>query len=195
MHQWLSSTHGIHTDLKLWPANSPTDPQTPENSKTQKSDSKVIFGLPAKVTQKLLKSDSKVTETVEKVTFESLLSNFWVTLAGSPKVTFESLFCVFEFAGVWGSVGELAGHRSKTFRETQVLRARYGRSYLPISYFSELSRAAKRVGFKRGGFPIWACPSFLVVFGTFPIFLGFSRFVRGWSRDLPDSSLFSFLAY
>ena len=36
-------------------------PQTPENSKTQKSYSKVSFGLPAKVTQKLPKSDSKVT--------------------------------------------------------------------------------------------------------------------------------------
>ena len=29
-------------------------------------------------------------------------------------------------------------------------------------------------GFKRGGFPIWTCPSFFVLFGTFPIFLGFS---------------------
>ena len=75
--------------------------QTPENSKTSKSDSKVTFRVPAKVTQKLLKSDSKVTKTVKKVTFETLLSNFWVTLAGSPKVTFESLFGVFEFSGVW----------------------------------------------------------------------------------------------
>ena len=65
-------------------------PQTPENSKTQKSYSNVTFGLPAKVTQKLLKSDSKVTFwTVQKVNFESLLSSFWATLAGSPKVTFE----------------------------------------------------------------------------------------------------------
>ena len=60
--------------LGLWPAISPTDPQTSENSKTQKSDSKVTFGLPAKVkvTQKLLKSDSNVTKTVEK----ELLSHF-----------------------------------------------------------------------------------------------------------------------
>ena len=43
--------------------------------------------------------------------FESVLSNFWVTFAGSPKVTFESLFCVFEISGVWGSVGEMAGHK------------------------------------------------------------------------------------
>ena len=41
-------------------------------------------------------------------------------------------------------------------------------------------------GFKRGGFPIWACPSFFVLYvlsGTFPIFLGFSRIARGWSGD------------
>ena len=28
--------------------------------------------------------------------------------------------------------------------------------------------------------------SFFVLFGTFPIFLGFSRFARGWSGDFPD---------
>ena len=78
----------------------------------QKSNSKVTFGPPSKVTQKLLKSDSKVAKTVEKVTFESLLGNFSVTLAGGPKVTFELLFCVFEFSGVWGSVGEMAGHNA-----------------------------------------------------------------------------------
>ena len=39
----------------LWPTISPTDPQTPENPKTEKSDSKVTFGLPAKVTQSYLK--------------------------------------------------------------------------------------------------------------------------------------------
>ena len=35
--------------------------------------------------------------------------------------------------------------------------------------------------------------SFFVLFGTFPIFPGFSRFARGWSGDFPDSSLFLFL--
>ena len=50
-------------------------------------------------------------------------------------------------------------------------------------------------GFKRGGFPIWTCPSFFVLFGTFPIFPGFSRFARGRSGDFPDSCLFSFSAY
>ena len=48
------------------------------------------------------------------------------------------------------------------------------------------SRAAKRGCFKRGGFPIWTCPSFFVLFcpfGTFPgIFLICSGIVRGFSR-------------
>ena len=57
------------------------------------------------------------------------------------------------------------------------------------------SRAAKRGCFKRGGFPIWTCPSFFVLFRTFPIFLGFSRFARGWFGDFPDLSFSSFSAY
>ena len=65
------------------------------------------------------------------------------------------------------------------------------------------SRAAKRGGgFHTGGFPdldlsFLFCPflSFFVLFGTFPIFLGFSRFARGWSGDFPDLSFSSFLAY
>ena len=48
--------------IGLWPGSAATDPETPKNSKTQKSDSKVTFGAPAKVTQKLLKSDSKVAK-------------------------------------------------------------------------------------------------------------------------------------
>ena len=87
--------------LELWPGSSPTDPQTPKNSKTRKSDSKVTFGVPVKVTQKLLKSDSKVTFSTVFVTFESLLSNFWVTFIGTPKVTFESLIsCLWIFRGL-----------------------------------------------------------------------------------------------
>ena len=59
------------------------------------------------------------------------------------------------------------------------------------------SRAAKRGGFKRGGFPIWTCPSFsfFVLFGTFPIFLGISRLARGWSGDFPDLPFSSFSTY
>ena len=37
--------------------------------------------------------------------------------------------------------------------------------------------------------------SFFVLFRTFPIFLGFSRFARGWSGDFPDLSFSSFSAY
>ena len=49
-----------------------------------------------------------------------------------------------------------------------------------------VSRAAKRGGggSNRGGFPDLGL-SFFVPFGTFPIFLGFSRFARGWSGDFP----------
>ena len=51
---------------------------------------------------------------------------------------------------------------------------------------TEISRAAKRGGFKRGGFPIWTCPSFFVLFWDFPdfsgIFLICSGMVRGFSR-------------
>ena len=46
-------------------------------------------------------------------------------------------------------------------------------------FLSKRSRAAKRGGFKRVGFPIWTCPSFFVLFGPF---LGLSRFF--W--DFPD---------
>ena len=46
-------------------------------------------------------------------TFESLLSNFWDAFTGTPKVTFESLFRLFEFFGVWGSVGLLPDHNPK----------------------------------------------------------------------------------
>ena len=49
-----------------------------------------------------------------------------------------------------------------------------------------LLRAAKRGCFKRGGFPIWTCPSFFVLFcpfGTFPgIFPICAGTVRGFSR-------------
>ena len=37
--------------------------------------------------------------------------------------------------------------------------------------------------------------SFFVLFGCFPIFLGFSRFARGWSGDFPDLLFSSFSAY
>ena len=40
----------------------------------------------------------------------------------------------------------------------------------------------------------WAFPIF-VLFGSFPIFAGFSRFVQELSGDFPDLSFSSFLAY
>ena len=57
------------------------------------------------------------------------------------------------------------------------------------------SRAAKRGCFKRGGFPIWTCPSFLSFFVLLGLSRGFSRFVRGLSGDFPDWSVSSFSAY
>ena len=61
------------------------------------------------------------------------------------------------------------------------------------------SRAAKRGVFQNGGASrsglVLPFLSFFVLFATFPIFPGFSRFVRGWSRDFPDLSVSSFSAY
>ena len=62
-----------------------------------------------------------------------------------------------------------------------------------------LARAAKRGGVSNGGVSrsglVLPFLSFFVLFGTFPIFLGFSRFARGWSGDFPDLSFSSFSAY
>ena len=63
---------------------------------------------------------------------------------------------------------------------------------------TSFSRAAKRGCFKRGvsrSGLVLPFLSFFVLFGTFPIFLGFSRFARGWSGDFPDWSFSSFSAY
>ena len=124
---------------KLWLGSSPTDPQTPKHSKTRRSDSKVTFGVPVKVTQKLLRSD----KNGRKVTFESLLSHFWV---GTPKITFESLFRVFECFGVWGSVGLLPGHKEKAISQSLWHNAAHkGRSGTPfIDLLVLLSDSVKR---------------------------------------------------
>ena len=58
----MSKSRGREEKLRLWPGSAPTDPEAPKSSKTQKSDSRVTFGAPAKVTQKLLKSDLKVAK-------------------------------------------------------------------------------------------------------------------------------------
>ena len=58
------------------------------------------------------------------------------------------------------------------------------------------SRAAKRGGFKRGGFPIWTCPSFFVLFcpfWDFPDFSGIFPICSGTVRGFSRSVLFLFL--
>ena len=66
------------------------------------------------------------------------------------------------------------------------------------AYHAINSRAAKR-GVSNGGVSrsglVLPFLSFFVLFGTFPIFLGFSRFGRGWSGDFPDWSFSSLSAY
>ena len=56
--------------------------------------------------------------------------------------------------------------------------------------------------FQTGGFPdldlsFLFCPflSFFVLFGTCPVFLGFSRFAREWTGDFPYLSFSSLSAY
>ena len=70
---------------------------------------------------------------------------------------------------------------------------------VPVPLSVSGSGAAKRGGFKRRGFPnldlsFLFCPCF-VFFCPFPIFPGFSRFVRGWSENFPDLSFSSFSSY
>ena len=83
-------------------------PKLREIQRHEKVTQKWLLGVLVKVTQKKLKSESKVTTNGWK-------SYFWVTFGslspGPPEVTFESLFRVFEFVGVWGSVGLLPGHK------------------------------------------------------------------------------------
>ena len=79
------------------------------------------------------------------------------------------------------------GDSESIFRDSTLPRCDSFFCFSPRNF----SRAAKRGGFKREGFPIWICPSFFVLFrpfwdfpdfsGIFPIcsgtFRGFSRFV------------------
>ena len=86
--------------------------------------------------------------------------------------------------------------RTRCIEEGEAQKVHFPGDFLGARYFQEhLSRAARWGGFKWGCFPIWTCRSFFVLFGTFPIFSGFSRFVRGLSLDFPDWSFSSFSAY
>ena len=78
----------------------------------------------------------------------------------------------------WGRGGGRGGTHTHTHTHTQEHTGTHTRMlHLP---FSDLpSRAAKQGCFKRGGFPIWTCPSF---FCPFLSFLELSRFF--W--DFPD---------
>ena len=52
-------------------------------------------------------------------------------------------------------------------------------NFLRLRFFGTLSsRAGRRGRFKRGGFPIWTCPSFVVLFLSI---LGLSRFFRDFT--------------
>ena len=83
-----------------------------------------------------------------------------------------------------------------SFEDKKGLRDIFSRGKKKTTFLSraiETSRVAKR-----GGFPIWTCPSFLFLFcpfWDFPDFLVFSRFARGWSGDFLDLSFSSFSAY
>ena len=94
--------------LRAWINEYLCDPevalQTPKPRKIQRHE-KVTQKWLSGCRWKLLKSYSKVTQNWLFRPFLTLLSNFWVTFTGAPKVAFESLFRVFEFFGVWGSVG------------------------------------------------------------------------------------------
>ena len=56
-----------------------------------------------------------------------------------------------------------------------------------------ISRAAKRGCFKRGGFPIWTCPSFFVLFCPFGTFPGIFPICPGTLRGFSRLVLFLFL--
>ena len=81
-------------------------PEPPNHESDPKSDSKVTFGLPVKVTRKVTQN---VTLSQGKVTFR-------VTFTGRPKVTFESLLGSLSlFGGSGGSKGH-AGSQHYVFQ-------------------------------------------------------------------------------
>ena len=57
---WVSCAQLISFGILHLPGQITPDPETPKISKTQKSDSEVTFGAPAKETQKLLTMVAKI---------------------------------------------------------------------------------------------------------------------------------------
>ena len=80
------------------------------------------------------------------------------------------------------------GPRQKTIKKCQTYFS---------TFFVHWSRAAKRGGFKRGGFPIWTCPSFSVLFcpfSDFPDFSGIFPICAGMVRGFSRFVIFLFLS-
>ena len=66
---------------------------------------------------------------------------------------------------------------------------------LLISDQGPLNGGVSNGGVSRSGLVLPFLSFFFFLFGTFPIFSGFSRFVRRWIGDFPDLSFSSFSAY
>ena len=108
----------------------------------------------------------------------------WTMAAKLPNYNFN--FAVDFLGGIFATIfsKEKGPKKSTKKSPAKSLATLFGK--IPLG-----SRAAKRGGFKRGGFPIWTCPSFLnfvlfCPFWDFPDFSGIfpicSAMVRGFSR-------------
>ena len=76
-------------------------------------------------------------------------------------------------------------------RDFGALRSGLVLPFCPFLSFLGLSRFFR--GFKRGGFPIWTCPSFFVLFCPFPIFFGIFPICPATLRGFSRFVLFLFL--
>ena len=113
-----------------------------------------------------------MTFGAQKVTFWSLSSLFTKRGKGLFLVSFESN----ELFPRFGSVAGRVFHNLSAPSHASWLQLQF--CDLLLCLF-QTSRAAKRGCFERGGFPIWTCPSFFVLFCPF---WDFSLFL--W--DFPD---------
>ena len=123
------------------------------------------------------------------------LRNTWVSRAGGhPDKTRQVLFfsrpCLACSDSALSAEPFLCGPITEQIGTHIITRMHPKFFYANVPSRTQLSsRAAKRGGFKRGGFPIWTCRSFFVLFCTFwgfPDFSGIfpicSGMVRGFSR-------------